>query len=282
MAYGPNATRAQDMIVPEVFGDMVAAEFPGKLVFGSGLFSNVDGSLEGVPGDTVHFPSFNALSDAADVAENEDLPIERLTTSDDTATIKEAGKAVEITDRAILNGMGDPVTEAARQLGIVVARKIDADLQAAILAAPAGTKTRPVALGAFGTDDMWALRDLFGEDGADPQAFSAYVLNSALHATIRDTDLFNSADKVGAGNQVQVRGYVGNFGTVPVIVSDRLPATKAVLLKGRPLGLLYKRRPIVESDRDILARVNLITTNVHYGVKVVSPADVAVATVATS
>jgi N4-gp56 family major capsid protein len=282
MAHGPNATRAQDMIVPEVFGDMVAAEFPGKLVFGSGLFSNIFTDLEGVPGDTLHFPKFNALGDAADVAENEDLPIERLTTADDTATIKEAGKAVEITDRAILHGMGDPVSEAARQLGIVVARKIDADLQASILAAPAGTKTRPVAAGAFGNDDMWAMRDLFGEDGADPLAFSAYVLNSARHAEIRSSDEFNSADAVGSGNQVLVRGYVGSFGGVPVIVSDRLPALKVLLLKGKPLGLAYKRRPIVESDRDILARVNLITTNVHYGTKVVTPADVAVATIAAS
>jgi hypothetical protein len=282
MAHGPNATRAQDMIVPEVFGDMVQAEFPGKLVFGSGLFSNVYTDLEGVPGDTLHFPKFNALGDAEDVLESEDLPIERLTTADDTATIKEAGKAVEITDLAILTGMGDPVSEAARQLGIVVARKIDADLQAGVLADAAITKTVDVALGGFGVDDMWALRDEFGEDGADPLSFSAYVLNSARHAEIRSSDEFNSADKVGQGNQVLVRGYVGNFGGVPVIVSDRLAATKVLLMKGKPLGLAYKRRPMVESDRDILARVNLITTNVHYGVKVVTPDDIAIATVATA
>jgi hypothetical protein len=260
---------------------MVAAEFPNKLVFGSGLFSNVYTDLEGVPGDTLHFPKFNALTDAADVTEATDLPIERLTTADDTATIKEAGKAVEITDKAILVGMGDPVAEAARQLGIVVARKIDADLQAGLLAAPAGTKTIAGAAGSagtFGVAGMWALRDLFGEDGADPFAFSAYVINSARHAQIRSSDEFNSADNVGQGNQVLVRGYVGAFGGVPVVVSDRMPALKVVLLRGKPLGLAYKRRPIVESDRDILARTNLITTNVHYGVKVVKPADVAITT----
>jgi len=278
MPHGPNATRAQDMIVPEVFGDMVAAEFPNKLVFGSGVFSNVYSDLEGVPGDTLHFPKFNALTDAADVTEADDLPIERLTTADDTATIKEAGKAVEITDKSILVGMGDPVSEAARQLGIVVARKIDADLQAAVLAAPAGTLLDTFTNASFGVADMWALRDLFGEDGADPFAFSGYVLNSARHAQIRSADEFNSADAVGQGNQALVRGYVGSFGGVPVIVSDRLAANKVLLLRGKPLGLAYKRRPIVESDRDILARTNLITTNVHYGTKVVRPADVAVGT----
>jgi hypothetical protein len=254
---------------------MVAAEFPGKLVFGSGQFSSVYDDLEGVPGDTLHFPKFNALTDAADVAENEDLPIERLTTADDTATIKEAGKAVEITDKSILVGMGDPVAEAARQLGIVVARKIDADLQAALLA-ETDARDETFSLAGFGVDDMWALRDLFGEDGADPSLFSGYILNSARHSNIRSSDDFNSADKVGQGNQVLVKGYVGSFGGVPVIVSDRMPAANVVLLKGNPLGLAYKRRPIVEADRDILARTNLITTNVHYGTKVVKPLDVAI------
>lgn len=278
MAHGPNATRAQDMIVPQVFGDMVAGEFVGKLVFGSGLFSNVYDDLEGVPGDTLHFPKFNTLTDAADVTEATDLPIERLTTADDTATIKEAGKAVEITDKSILVGMGDPVAEAARQLGIVVARKIDADLQTSLLAAPAGTKTNAGTAASFAEANMWALRDLFGEDGADPFAFSAYVMNSARHAQIRSTANFNTALAVGEGNQALVRGYVGQFGGVPVIVSDRMPALKVVLMRGKPLGLAYKRRPIVEADRDILARTNLITTNVHYGTKVVTPADVAITT----
>jgi len=283
MPHSANATRQQDMIVPQVFGDMVAAQFPNKLVFGSGLFSNVYTDLEGQPGDTLHFPKFNALTDAADVAENADLVIERLTTADDTATIKEVGKAVEITDRAILTGMGDPVAEAARQLAIVVARKIDADLQAAILAAPAGTKTitgGAGSIGSFGPAAMWAIRDLFGEDGADPFAFSAYILNSAQHAKVRDSASFNTADAVGEGNQVLVRGFVGTFGGVPVIVSDRLTAGKVVLMRGTPLGLAYKRRPIVEADRDILARANLLTTNVHYGTKVVTPADVAITTLA--
>jgi hypothetical protein len=41
----------------------------------------------------------------------------------------------------------------------------------------------------------------------------------------------------------------------------------ALMVKRGALGLLYKRRPLVETDRDILARSTVITTNVHYATK---------------
>ena len=44
------------------------------------------------------------------------------------------------------------------------------------------------------------------------------------------------------------------------------------------LGALYKRRPIVERDRDILKRTNVITTNVHYAVKRLSDRGVCMGT----
>lgn len=276
MPISANATRAADLIVPEVWADMVQGEFTGRLVWGG--LAQVFTDLEGVPGDTIHFPRYSTLTDAVDVTEDQDLQVEKLATSDDTATVKEAGKAVEVSDRALLNALGDPLAEARRQLGVVIARKIDADLQAGVLAEPAGTKTATFTTSSFSETDLWALLDLFGEDGADPQNFAAFVLNSARHSQIRSSNFFNSADTVGQGNQANVRGYVGNFASIPVVVSDRLPANKVVLVEHNSLGLIYKRRPIVETDRDILARSTVITTNVHYGTKVIKPAGVAVST----
>ncbi|MCL6437221.1 MAG: N4-gp56 family major capsid protein [Rubrobacteraceae bacterium] len=276
MPISANATRAADLIVPEVWADMVQGEFTGRLVWGG--LAQVFTDLEGVPGDTIHFPRYSTLTDAVDVTEDQDLPVEKLATSDDTATVKEAGKAVEVSDRALLNALGDPLAEARRQLGVVIARKIDADLQADVLAEPAGTKTTTFSLDSVSHLTLWSLLDLFGEDGADPANFAAFIMNSARYSQIRASDYFNRADSVGQGNQAMVRGYVGNFASIPVVVSDRLPAAKVVLIEHNSLGLIYKRRPIVETDRDILARSTVITTNVHYGTKVIKPAGVAVAT----
>ena len=70
------------------------------------------------------------------------------------------------------------------------------------------------------------------------------------------------------------RGVIGQIGGVSVFVSDRVtttaadgtnPATyNALMVRRGSLGLLYKRRPLVETDRDILARTTVVTTNVHY------------------
>ncbi|HUM43229.1 MAG TPA: N4-gp56 family major capsid protein, partial [Fervidobacterium sp.] len=132
-------TLKSDMIVPEVFGDIVTAKFKGKLVIAN--FALTDTTLVGNPGDTVHFPKWNPIGDAVDLEEDVAMVPEKLTSSDADATVKEVGKAVTITDQALLSSIGDPLDEAATQVGKVVARKIDADLiSEAVTNCPQGRK----------------------------------------------------------------------------------------------------------------------------------------------
>jgi hypothetical protein len=53
-------------------------------------------------------------------------------------------------------------------------------------------------------------------------------------------------------------------------------------MKRGALGLLYKRRPLVESDRDILARSTVVTTTLHYAVKRLNDKGVCVGTLANT
>ena len=264
-------TTKSSQIVPAVWADMIQASFTGKLVLGQPGFTVVDNVLEGKPGDTVHFPKFGSLTDADDLTEATAMTPEALTTSDSTASIKEAGKAVEISDTALLTAYGDPLGEVRRQLGVVVARKIDTDLKAAAEAAGAYT-----ASGTSGAVLSWSAITKaiapFGDDW-DPADMAGLVVHSKQHVDLLNDANFISADKMGAG-AVMLRGQVGAVGQVPVFVSDRVttvsgtPNTyKALLVKKGALGLLYKRRPIVETDRDILKRTQVVTTNVHYAVK---------------
>ena len=64
---------------------------------------------------------------------------------------------------------------------------------------------------------------------------------------------------------------IGTLGGIPVQISDRITAKTVLAIKERSLGALYKRRPLVESDRDILARQDVYATNVHYAVKAINP-----------
>src|SRR5690606_42004703 len=111
-------TKKANVIVPEVFGDIVTAKFKGKLVIAN--FALTDTTLVGYPGDTVHSPKWNPIGDAEDLEEDVAMVPEELTSSDATATVKEVGKAVTITDQALLSSIGDPLDEAATQVGKVV------------------------------------------------------------------------------------------------------------------------------------------------------------------
>src|SRR5690606_18403459 len=103
----PQTTSAA-MINPEVWGDMAQAQFTGAVRVGGSPAVVEDNSLEGVPGDTIHFPKWGALGELDNLTEGTPMNTTAMSTDAATATIKEAGKAVEITDRARLIALGDP------------------------------------------------------------------------------------------------------------------------------------------------------------------------------
>lgn len=272
-------TTAADLLVPEVWGDAIMSTVQGKAVLLP--LVDVDDELVGQPGDTVTFPKFNYIGDAEDLTEGVAMETVKLTMTDSRATIKEAGKAVELTDNAVLNAIGRPNDQARNQLALSISRKIDRDIRAAAEvvvtgAADAKDNTAPLQLtypGNFGWGAYVRAVALLGDE-YEPADLVGIVLHSAQHATLMDDPHFQDVSKFGAG-AVIARGQVGVMGTVPIYVSDRASKTgdgdaatyNALIIKRGAIALKYKRRPIVETDRDILLRTNLITTNVHYAVK---------------
>jgi N4-gp56 family major capsid protein len=260
-------TTKANMIIPAVWADMVAAEFTGRMVLGQ--LATTDNTLVGKPGDTVHFPKFATLTDATDLTEATAMTPEALTTTDSTATIKEVGKAVEISDTALVTAYGDPLAEIRRQLGVVVARKIDTDLKTVAETTPNYSATAAAVISWSNIVDGIAK---FG-DAWDPADMAGIVIHSKQHADLLKDASFITRDKLAEAATIAT-GVVGRVGGVDVYVSDRTtivtgtPNTyKALLVKRGALGLLYKRQPLVETDRDILKRTQVITTNVHYAVK---------------
>ncbi|MEV5527830.1 N4-gp56 family major capsid protein [Streptomyces prunicolor] len=262
-------TTAAQMIVPDVWADMVQNKFKGKLVIGSMALN--DSTLEGKPGDSVNFPKWKGLTEAEDLTEGTPMTPEQLGTDPgNTATIKEAGKAVEITDKARLVAFGDPFAETQRQLGVLIARKIDKDLTAA--AEAAGVIMVNAATDPLSWDVMVDGIAKFGDEW-EPENMAGIIIHSLQRASIYKDPNFISADKFGTGAVIP-RGVIGQIGGVNIFVSDRVtttaadgtnPATyNALMVRRGSLGLLYKRRPLVETDRDILARTTVVTTNVHY------------------
>ncbi|MFI6266152.1 N4-gp56 family major capsid protein [Micromonospora sp. NPDC051006] len=284
-------TDSPKLYAPEVWEDMAQAEFVGRVVVANAALS--DDILVGSPGDEVDFPKWDALTELADLTEGVAMVPEAMTQSASKATIKEAGKAVEITDKAMLTGLGDPQGEAIRQFGILAARKVDADLIAAAGATVTGGITRPDgtivgdsaplanALATGNTKLTWPIIvdsiAKFGDDFDLDDVYGMFVRSDAIADLHKDSQ-FISAAQTQAGNEIVRRGFLGQIGGMPVFVTNRLAARTSLIVKRNSLGVLWKRRPIVEQDRDILKRTNVVTTNLHYAVKRLNDKGVVVVT----
>jgi len=276
-------TTASDLIIPEVWGAAVGLAVPGRTVMAP--FATVDTTLQGQPGDRINVSKFAYIGDAEDLAEDDVIETRKLTMTSTSFGIKEAGTGISLTDRAILNAMGNPQDQAVAQLALSVGRKLDTDLRAVAAADVAAdaengvlpsSPLRHTVDGALDYESVVDATSLLGDEW-DPAAMQGMVIHSQQYRALRKDPDFISADKVGANNQAIVTGRVGQVSGIDVVVSDRVTRTgagtpedpyryQALLIRRGALTLAYKRRAIVEKARDIEARKTIITTNVHYGV----------------
>lgn len=260
-------TLKANMVVPEVFSNIVEGEFTSKAKLLK--FATVYNNLVGKPGDTIHFPKWGTLSEATDLTEATAMGTEVLGTSDVSAVIKEIGKAVEISDTAVLTAIGDPISEAARQLGIVIANKVDSDIKAEL-----ESTTLAVDYSATGVIDYNAIVQALAQFGENYDDILALVVHSKQAADLlKDSKFINAA---AFGQPVMVNGYaaIGKVAGIPVVISDRITKTTgtpdtytALLLRKNAVALAYKRQLKIEQDRDILKRTTVIAGTMHYAVK---------------
>ena len=243
-----NATKIADLINPQVLADMISAELPNAITFAP--LAVVGTRLEGRAGNTLTLPKFGYIGDASEVAEGDDIPIAKMTTSETEVTIKKAGKGVELTDEAILNGYGDNVGEAKSQIVMSLANKIDNDMLASL-------KTSALtASGAMTVAGLITAKAKFGEKVNQP---SVLIVNSTNYVKIASEIVsLENTDKV------LMDGVVGKVAGMQVAISDKLSATEFFIVATGALGLEYKRRVLVETDRDIISKTNVITGDVHY------------------
>lgn len=260
-------TVKNNMVVPEVFANIVEGEFTSRAKLLK--FATVYNNLVGKPGDTINFPKFDVLTEATDLTEATAMGTEALGTSNVSATIKEIGKAVEISDTAVLTAIGDPISEAARQLGIVIANKVDTDIKAEL-----ESTTNAVDKSATGVVDYNAIVEALAKFGENYEDILALVVHSKQAADLlKDSNFINAA---AFGQPVMVNGYyaIGKIAGIPVVISDRITVTSgspdtytALLLRKNAVALAYKRQLKIEQDRDILKRTTVIAGTMHYAVK---------------
>lgn len=273
-------TTLADLINPQLMADMISAKLETKLLFKP--LAKVDTTLQGVPGNTITVPKYAYIGDAAEVAEGAKMGTAKLQTSTTAFTIKKIGKAVEITDEAVLSGYGDPVDEAAKQIAMSIASKIDADCADALQKAKL---VQDESSHIIDYDGVVNATDLFNEE---TQSTKVLFVHSKQLTQIRKNPDF--LDKNKYGMDLMMSGAIGMIAGCEVVVSNRVKKTGDVYFnpivkltndseteEDTPaITIFMKRNIMVENTRDALAGINTPSANEHYGVALTNDSKVAV------
>ena len=206
-------TKMENMINPEVMGDMLDAKIEAQLKLTP--YAKVDTTLQGVPGDTKTVPSWNYIGDAEDIAEGEEVDTTKMTASKSTFTIKKAMKSVSITQESINSGLGNPVGQAESQLAKSIAGKVDNDVLTEAYKAKmsSGDGTSQISYSGL-VDASTKFED--EEDGIEKVLF----IHPAQEGTLLKDSNFISADKYEPG--VMVKGAIGKVAGCQVKKSKKV------------------------------------------------------------
>ena len=221
-----------------------------------------------------------------------------LTASTTKATVKKAGKAVELTDEAVLSGYGDPVGEAASQLAMSIAAKVDNDCYKALQGAT--LKHNGIA-GVISYAGIVEAVDKFDDENDDAVDKVIFVHPKQVTQLRKDPN-FLDINKYPITNGVIMSGMIGAIAGCRVVKSKKVELNSdssgylnpIVVVDVRdpkeepgadtgdnvaPALTIYLKRDVqLEDDRDILKKTTVISADEHYTVVLSNDSKVVMAT----
>jgi hypothetical protein len=240
-------TKAADLLNPEVLADTVSAKLPNAIRFAP--YARIDSALEGVAGDTITRPVYGYVGAADELTEGVPMDPAKLSMTTSQVTVKEAGKAIEVTEKAIITNVNGTMDEAANQITLSIADKLDIDylatLGTTLLSHPAAATTATNIIDAIG---------LFNDE--DEQNYILFMNPkdyTALSKSLIDGNTFLS--------KAQIAELVG---VKDIVKTNRLTEGTSYIQKEGAVEIVYKKRPNIERDHDILTRSFVLAGNNYY------------------
>lgn len=263
-------TKLTNLINPEVMAQMISAGLPAAIKFAP--LAKVDKTLVARAGNTITIPKYAYIGDAEDVAEGVAMGTTVLTATTTEATVKKAGKAVELTDEAVLSGYGDPVGETNKQLKMSIAAKIDNDCLEVLADA---TLTHDGSAAVISYNGIVDAVDIFEEEDQAPKVL--FVHPKQITQLRKDED-FKDINKYPL--KTIMTGVIGEIAGCQVVPSKKIKlnvgetAYENYIVKTStseegeeiaPALTIYLKRDVeLEDDRDILAKTTVISADEHY------------------
>lgn len=270
-------TKIAQLVNPEVMADMVSAKLPKMIKFTP--LAYVERKLVGQPGNTVTVPKWEYSGDAKDIEEGVAIVPDQLTTKKSTMTIKKAGKGIELTDEAVLSGYGDPIDQAAQQIALAIANKVDNDL-----VEEAKKATQFVAEAPTTGDALDKALAVFTDE---EDAHYVALINPEDAIALRKDTVKEWIRGSEIGANIVVSGTFGETHGVQIVRSKKVDKGKGFLVKVSAVEtdtddvakygafvINLKRDVAIETDRDILKKTTVITGDEHYGVYLYDPSKV--------
>lgn len=211
-------TKLSNLINPEVMAQMISAKLPKKIKFSA--IAKIDNTLVGRAGNTITVPKFAYIGDAEDVAEGVAMGTTVLTASTTTATVKKAGKAIELTDESVLSGYGDPVGEGTNQLTMAIAAKVDNDCHDVLMDATLKYDGKSAVVGYTGIVNAV---DLFEDESDTPTAKIMFIHPKQVTQLRLDAD-FKDINKYPL--QTVMTGTIGEIAGCQIVPSKKIKLVK--------------------------------------------------------
>lgn len=240
-------TKAADLINPEVLADAVAGKLGNLIRFAP--FARVDEELVGRAGDTITRPKYGYIGAAEDLVEGVAMDTSKLSMTTTLVTVKEAGKAVEITEQALLTNVDGTLGEAENQLGLAIADKIEIDYLATMATAPLALAKAPTTV-----DNIIEAIDLFADE--DVEDYVLYI-NTKDYTELRKALIVGNTYL----NEAEVADLLG---LKEIVKTNRTEVGTAYIQKQGAVEIVLKKRPEIKADEDILARTVVLAANTFY------------------
>lgn len=278
------ATKLSDVIVPQQLASMARAEITKHLDFlKTGLASKDYKNVhirEG--GHFAEVPFYNELTgDDELITDSTSLTPEAITTGKDIGVVCHRGKAWGSRDLAAIVSGDDPMKEIARQLGIFWSKKLRTaciSVLNGVFDASAGvlkdTHRRDVGV-TSGTavtmnhSDALKAKNMIGDAMDD---FDVMVVHSKVYTDMLDAQLLKFPYETDP-SRARVKTTGKKYLEMDVIVSDDVPVDTSVanyhkytsyFAKKGAMYLGMQRELQNETDRDILAFEDVLSTQIHF------------------
>lgn len=262
-----------DVFVPELLEEALPGAFAGMTALngtGAAIINTSFTGGRGMVGEEVKIPYFGTIGELDVLTNDGDALTPRgISTTDETATVKHAGIAIEATTWAQLSGVSDPYKEMARQMAVAVQRHIDKVLIDLASSAFTGVLTYDVWSASnprkLDYDVLVAAKAKWGDEDEN---LAMLGVHSATKA-----DLYRIKDSTGRPMLVDpvATAELARFGGLPVRTSDRLSVSadsppKYTSLICKPGGMVFwmNGTPTVKTDSDILADTDVAAIHIYY------------------